>query len=53
MEDFESPVIRDGNFSGEEENNSMKDASTTTAEVEEGDVLYREVNVDDREQKCR
>ena len=50
MVDFENPVIRDGNFSGEEENNSMKDASTTTAEVEEGDVLYREVNVDDREQ---
>ena len=49
VEDFENPVIRGENVSDEEENNSMKDAPTTPAEAEEGDVLYREV--DDEEQK--
>jgi len=49
VEDFENPVIKGENVSDEEENNSMKDAPTTPAEAEEGDVLYREV--DDEEQK--
>lgn len=49
VEDFENPVIKDENLSGDEENNSMKGAPTTPAEAEEGDVLYREV--DDEEQK--
>ena len=49
VEDFENPVIKDENLSGDEENNSMKGAPTTPAEAEESDVLYREV--DDDEQK--
>ena len=35
VEDFENPVIKGENFSGEEENNSMKDAPTTPAEAED------------------
>lgn len=35
VEDFENPVIKGENFSGEEENNSMKDAPTTPTEAED------------------
>lgn len=35
VEDFENPVIKGENFSGEEENNSMRDAPTTPADAED------------------
>ena len=35
INDFENPVIKGENFSGEEEDNSVKDAPTTPAEAED------------------
>ena len=49
VEDFENPVIKGENFSGEEENNSMKDAPTTPADAEDvaKQVELKEGNYDE------